>query len=220
MMSTFARRVCSHSRTTGTLRWLSTVAKNENNPLTFVILEGEPIMSSKVKVLDRLKKMGYTTHHFDHFLDRINTQRPPLDLLLNSIVDVEHIMQQQMKNVHKEDHIFLDKSPLTPLLYLRPDTPHSNALKKEMQRLMQQYAVRLFICKSDEFESQFRLGCNKFELVDRDEKMTEEEYIGKYRSNFDGGMIISKEDEIVKFVHERYQQLEDEKWFEKTLITT
>ncbi len=196
---------------------------SQNKPLTFVVLEGEPIMSHKAKVLNRLDKMGYTTHHFDHFLHQwiADNLPPPYDALHKYADDVEATIKNNLtKDNHKGNHVFIDGSPLTPILYLSPHSQHVRMLKDRMKQLSQQYKIRSFVCESDFYEAQFRLGCDKYELVERDEKMIEEEYIGRFRSHFDGEIVLSKEDEIVNFVHHKYRELQNEGWFEQLIHTS
>jgi hypothetical protein len=224
--------------------------------LTFVILEGDPIMSDKGKVLDRLNRMGYTTKSFPHLLqfnieyhlkqkeeqlkekekkeglETLEDEEPQpeledcipsfLDEIDNFMDDLEYKFRVRKIGKYKDNHIFIDASPYSayPYLHSEAQTQLIHMLEERMYNLKTQHTCKAFICEADIYESRFRLGGHKYKHEQNG--MKNEEYINKFRSNFDGLKYLKSEEEIVDFMHSKYNELmkHPAKWFDNVLITT
>ncbi|KAL0480540.1 hypothetical protein AKO1_006840 [Acrasis kona] len=188
---------------------------------TFVMLEGETAMSAKRKVMDRLRKMGHTTYTAQHFLDMPKFGKHDHVKQCNKYIsEIRAFIEDAKFTQHKNDHIFIDGTPLNPLFYTSPNDQMAKIIRDHMRQILEEVEARVFVCEADEFESAYRLGVVKHNQVEENEIRTSEEFNDMYRSRFDGDKRIEAEKDIVEFIHNKYNLLTSEGWFENTLITT
>lgn len=163
---------------------------------------------------------------------------------------VAHVKQQVNELVSdpsvkfKNQHVFIDASPLSIYPYL--NTQSQKSCIEQMKEMTYRFAkdqfenhdrissCKLYLCEADDIESQIRLAGHQYlyEHQDQDAQGEEkqkktveqlrEEYVRRYRSRFNAIRTLDNEQEIVNFLHERFNQLLHEKmWFDgDVLITT
>ncbi len=147
-----------------------------------VFLEGEFICSDKHKVLQRLQRSGYSclhapflpwlsqTYHKNYLLDHSEKDSKMIVNDFNQYIQ-DSITKQLNKIPLKNNLIFLDTSPLTPMLYFynkfasqhnihqwySENVTHSVQLKNT--------TLKLFLCEADEVEAAYRLANHKYETL-------------------------------------------------------
>lgn len=136
----------------------------------------------------------------------------------------------------KNQHLFIDASPLSIYPYLNEKSQKSyiEAMKEAAYRMKDQFnnhpsisSCRIYLCEADDIESSIRLGGHKYLYEQNYEpesspmSVIHEAYMRQYRNRFNAIRSIVPEEDIVNFMHGRFNQLLNEKiWFENVLITT
>jgi hypothetical protein len=222
-----------HKQEQQQVRFYSSTYNGKLQDLRFVILEGDSFLSSKSKVLARLNKMGYTTKSFPHILDYTQDEMQKIseihdlsDAIPGYIQSIEQFVNDlsvahrtggTMK--HKNNHIFIDASPLSVYPYVNEEAQSRllEHIKESAYQLKHNYDTRMYYCEADVYESRFRLGGHKWTY---EQHNTDGQYDQIYRSIFNGHLALSTEEEIVDFLYQKYARLVADNWFDATLITT